>query len=707
MLILDYMRKTVLTTFGMACLVSLAMSPAAMAQPAQRGIHSSATNQKVFRVTAATKQLTITERFSRVIELQNKITRVDGFDPEVIEVTALSPFQLRVQAKTPGVTTVVLADEFEQRYSIEVFIEGDARHLQASIDRLFPGSAVKAIRLKRGVVLRGWVSDPNHITEIVDIAGRFYPPADVLNQMKLGGVNQVQLSVKVMEVQRSRIRQLGFNWLWLGQNGYASSTPGSLTPLGTLALPFGGPASATAASFADPTLSFGVASANSVFQGFLEALKTEGLLKIKAEPRVTTTSGRPATLLAGGEFPILVPQGVGTVAVEWREFGVRLEAVPIVLGGGNLRLEIAPEVSDRDFSNAVQIQGFTVPGLTTRRVNTQVEMKFGQTLIIGGLITSRYTAETRKVPLLGELPWIGSAFRRMRYDENETELLIMVTPELVAPFNSDQVPQGGPGETTGIPTDRELYWKGMIEVPRYGNQGLYGSGSRNGCGNGGPGCGTLSAPKGQLVSPYSHQAITPLVPLESTAAPMPPLQGGPFGSVSPVVPGEQVPSIISPFPGSSVPPAGGSSVPPVFTPQPAGRSPFTPPIAPPAPGGAEGLIPPGSSSNNSQTRQPFPSRSDSVTQRYPVRPGLYSRRRGASAPVVRTQYRRPVTGTEPGSRQRERYSPNQQQRRGGTPLYSTELQRRTTARQPDVVPRYNAVSPQEKNYYQPERSIYR
>ena len=358
---------------------------------------------------------------------------------------------------------------------MKFFVEGDVRHLQAYISRLFPESSVKAVKVGEGVVLRGWVSDPHHITEIIEIAEQFFPK--VINQMKVGGVNQVQLRVKVMEVQRSRIRQLGFNWNLLGDNHYVASTPGSLAPINSIQLPFGGPPTVEtlSSSLASSTLNFGITSASTIFQGFLEALKQEGLLKIKADTALTTTSGRPANLLSGGEFPILVPQSLGTVAIEWREFGVRLEFVPIVLGGGNLRLEVAPEISERDFSNAVQVNGFTVPGLTTRRVNTQVEMKFGQTLIIGGLISTRYTAETDKVPLLGELPWVGAGFRRVRYDENETELLIMVTPEYVAPLDSNQL-MGGPGSMTDIPTDKELYGQGLIEVPITGDNYYHGGG---------------------------------------------------------------------------------------------------------------------------------------------------------------------------------------------------------------------------------------
>jgi pilus assembly protein CpaC len=163
-----------------------------------------------------------------------------------------------------------------------------------------------------------------------------------------------------------------------------------------------------------------------------------------------------------------VPQSLGTVTIQFREFGVRLECCPIVLGGGRLKMQVAPEVSERDFTSAVSLTGTTVPGLTTRRVNSEVEMRFGQTLVIAGLISNRVVAEVRKTPFLGELPWVGALFSRKRFDESETELLVLVTPEPVSPLDECQVGEDGPGRQTVSPTDREFFGQGLLEVPRYG-----------------------------------------------------------------------------------------------------------------------------------------------------------------------------------------------------------------------------------------------
>ncbi len=478
-------------------------------------------NEAVSRINAPKTRLQMVERSARILQLNSRIKLVDGFDPEVLEVTSINDeYKVRVRALKSGVTTMTIVDDKDVSFTIEYYVVGDVRHLQVTIDRLFPNSSVKAVKVAESVVLKGWVTQPEHITNIVEIAEQFF--GTVLNHMRVGGGQQVMLKVKVMEVQRSKIRRLGINFYYLNQNAFISNTVGQLSTVATTTLPFGGPPglAATPALLADSNFIGGITNDSNIFQSYVQALKEESLLKILAEPTLVATNGRPANLLSGGEFPILVPQSLGVIGIEWREFGVRLEAVPILLGHGRLRLELQPEVSERDFSNAVQVQGLTVPGLTTRRVNTQVEMRFGETFVLAGLIASRETAETSKVPVLGDLPWIGAAFRRVRYDNSETELVIMVTPELVAPVPASDIPPGGPGQFTDSPTGRELYIDGMIEIPKYGDRcnSCYESGHVNGV----PVQGTDS----QIITPYENQPtlVTPdAVSPEAKDAPSLPL----------------------------------------------------------------------------------------------------------------------------------------------------------------------------------------
>ena len=470
----------------------------------------------------------VVERLSKVVELKDRIKRVDGFDPNVIAVKALSPNRIRIQAQVQGVTTLVLTDEFGTTYIIEVFVKGDTRHLQAIIDNRFPDSSVEAFKLQDSVALTGWVTQPEHITQIVEIAEQFYP--QVLNQMNVGGVQQVKLKVKIMEVQRSKLRRMGVNFLSNNfDSAFISSTPGQLNTLDSFGLtPNNVTASFTASSLAAASMAFGYVTDAGALSLFLDALKEEEMLKILAEPILVTTNGRPAMMLSGGEFPILVPQSLGTVSIEWRDFGVRMETVPIILGDGRVRLEVMPEVSERDFANSVTLNGSTVPALTTRRVNTQVEMRFGQTLMLAGLLSSRQTAQTQKIPLLGELPWAGSLFRRVSYDDVETELVILVTPELVAPLEAGQVPSGGPGSYTTYPTDRELFFSGLIEVPKYGDE------CESCMGTGPCGMNCMSGRRGQVFQLPVQKQVTPLPAAEAGASTPSVLPGqSPPGSAAP------------------------------------------------------------------------------------------------------------------------------------------------------------------------------
>ena len=441
--------------------------PPSTAAPAVQKVEKRESESAV-HVIASESKLSLIQLETKILEFSTRIDVVDAFNPEVLNVTAVSPTQIRLRAETTGVTEMTVTDENGAKYHIEVFVEGDVRELKAYLNRLFPGSAVDVISLRDSVVLRGWVTEPSAIPQIIAIAKQMYPT--VHNQMSVGGVNVVQLHVKIIEVQRSKLKQLGFNFVASGQQYAVAQTVGGLAPLSAMSVPFGGPPvpSVTASSLATLPLQFAVTGTTDRFQGFIDALTTEALAKTLAEPTLVTTSGRPASLLSGGEFPILIPSGLGTVSVQFKQFGVQMEAIPTVLGNGRLRLDVAPEVSERDFSSAVNISGYVVPGVNTRRVNTQVEMNFGETVMIGGLISQRRVVSSGKIPILGELPILGAFFSRKSSEIGETELLIMVTPELAAPMRRDQVPLNAPGWMQDEATSKELFLDGMLEVPSYG-----------------------------------------------------------------------------------------------------------------------------------------------------------------------------------------------------------------------------------------------
>jgi pilus assembly protein CpaC len=424
-------------------------------------------NSLIFRVTAKNVQLTLTEKESRLLELPNRIKTVDGFDPQIVKITTVDNFhQVRLLAAQPGFTSIILVDEQGQSYTIDVLVNGDVKQFQALVRQAAPGSSVQAIKVKDAVLLLGWVDQAGQATKIVELAEMHF--TKVLNYLQVSGVQTIMLRVRMMEAQRSKIRALGFNFLEQPKNGFVTSLPGSLVSLASGSSSgsgFLGPALATANPSAI-TGAFGVFSNSNSFTGFIEALRQENLLTILAEPNLVTTNGRPANFLDGGQFPVPIPQGLGTVSIQYKSFGVQLEFVPTILSSGRLRMSVSPEVSSKDLSNSITVQGINVPSLITRRVNTEVEMNFGETLVIAGLISNQVSSSTSKIPFLGELPWIGAAFRRVSHNETETELIVLVTPELVSPVDESQLPDG-PARGTVSPTDRELYLNGYVETPRY------------------------------------------------------------------------------------------------------------------------------------------------------------------------------------------------------------------------------------------------
>jgi len=422
----------------------------------------------VYRLQAGTNRVNIYEKFTTILEHEARIKSVLDFDAEVIKVDPVHghPDQITLYALATGVTTITIIDEFGQQTTAEVLVRGDVRHLESYLRRLYPNDAIQVEEIKGAVRLSGWVTKPQNINSIVAIAEQFYP--NVMNHMETGGVQQVSLKATIMEVDRSKLRRMGMNFGLIGQDFFLNSTPGPITPVTTLTSSAATGTQIAFSGFNNTSVSFGLINTNSIFQGFLDALKTEGLLKIHATPMLTTHNGQPAELLNGGEAPVIVPAGLGTTAIEFKPFGVIMNAVPHILGNGRLKLQIDASVVERDFANAVTVSGITVPSFTVRKVNTQVEMNFGETMVIGGLIQKRESASTAKLPFFGELPWIGTAFSKKSYEEAETELMILITPEYASPLSPEQIPPGGPGLFTDTVTDHELFFHNMIEVPKTG-----------------------------------------------------------------------------------------------------------------------------------------------------------------------------------------------------------------------------------------------
>ena len=419
----------------------------------------------------------MTVNTSRIITLSktlteaNKIPQAQVNNPEIIELTALSPEQVQVFAASAGVTQINLWDENDEVYTIDVIVYADAQELTMLLESEFPDAALKVKPVNDGVLISGYVDQPERISTIIEIAESYFPK--VLTNMRVGGVHQVLLHVKAMEVSRTKLRALGFDWAKLThQNLVASGVSGLLGTIqkGSISIDPGPPPIQTttfpmSAANSGSTFRFDIIDGTSAFFGVMEALRQDSLAKVLAEPTLVTVSGRPAFFQVGGEVPTLVPQGLGTTAVEYRRYGTQIDFVPIVLGNGRIRLEVRPRLSDIDAGRSINLDGRVIYAFTVKEVDTGVELQAGQTLAIAGLIQTRTESQRRGLPWVSEVPYIGALFRRVEERSNEIESLILVTPELVDAMDAHEVPQCGPGMQTTSPNDWELFMREYIEVP--------------------------------------------------------------------------------------------------------------------------------------------------------------------------------------------------------------------------------------------------
>jgi pilus assembly protein CpaC len=412
-------------------------------------------------ITQPTERLELTVNSSRILTLDKRIPRIVVNNPELVSATPISANQVQLAARKPGVTQINLWDEDDQVYTVDVLIYGDVRELEHALKRLFPESSVKVVRLTNSLVLEGFVERPEAVGPILRLAEDYAPK--VVNNITVGGVQQVLLKVKVMEVSRTKLRTLGVDWAHVTGKGTAVSS--SIAGLISSADSTGVTTTATAGG---QTFGFAVFDGSDTFFSFLEALQRNNLAKILADPTITAVSGRPAHFNVGGELPIIIPSGIGQTTVEYKKFGTQVDFVPIVLGNGNIRLEVRPRVSELDDTRSVNVGSFSVPALRVREVDTGVELKAGQTLALAGLVQTRIEAQERGLPFVSDLPFVGSAFRKVTEEVNEIELLILVTPEFVDGMEPHEVPMCGPGMETVSPSNCQLYFGGHLEVPACG-----------------------------------------------------------------------------------------------------------------------------------------------------------------------------------------------------------------------------------------------
>jgi pilus assembly protein CpaC len=394
-----------------------------------------------------TQSLHIQVGRSVVINVQSRMKRILVSNQNVLETVTVNPTQLAVSAKAPGSSSLVIWDESGHARILDVYADVDVSGLRDALAQAFPNDQIQVEADQGRVVLAGKVSSKAVSDEAVKLAGTY--GNNVVNSMVVAAPprsKQVMLKVRFAEVNRAKLSQFGFNIFSTG----AANTIGTVTTqqFGN----FGqqqindvtGPSGRfqTQETIGD-VLNLFVFRPDIHLGTVIRALQQKNVLEILAEPNLMARSGEPAKFLAGGEFPFPVVQSAGAnaagtaITIQFRPFGVRLEFTGTITEENVVRLKIAPEVSALDFSNALQVSGFTVPAISTRRAETEVELRDGQSFGIAGLLDQRTTSQMERIPGIGDIPILGQLFRSKQTNKSATELLVLVTPTIVDPLSGN------------------------------------------------------------------------------------------------------------------------------------------------------------------------------------------------------------------------------------------------------------------------------
>ncbi len=419
----------------------------------------------------STQRITVSRNGTAVINLNRNVDSVDIADKSVADVYLTSPTRIVLTGKAFGTTQLLLHSGTEQRV-FHVDCELDLSLLRSFIRSVSPSAKVDVRSVNGIIFLNGMVPDSEIADQITQMAS-LVQRGEVRANLTVAGVQQTLLRVVVAEVNKIATRQLGVNWALgaskLSRDFFFAQNVANLNPtvFGSNGLPnvLNGQLLYSVAPVANgpaTNITFGFPRAE--LQTFVNALRENGLARTLAEPNLVAISGQTATFLAGGEVPIPVAQAgasAGAITVEYREFGVRLGFTPTVLGGQLIRLHVMTEVSDAIPTDTVA-GGFPLFTFNTRRVESTIECGNGQTFAIAGLLNDVMRANASKIPALGDLPVLGTLFSNTSYERDTTELVVLVTPQLVEPLDPQQVPPP-PGSLMTEPNDWQLYYNQKLE----------------------------------------------------------------------------------------------------------------------------------------------------------------------------------------------------------------------------------------------------
>jgi len=410
------------------------------------GVYSAASNGQTTTNRDTIRLLSIAIGKSAVVDTERPVKRISVGLGDYAEATAVSPTEVLVNGKSVGETSLILWDVTGARQFIHVTITADTAvaddHLEAVRRELhteLPDEDLKVSTGNGNIFLRGTVKDLNSSERAVAIASTAGKVVNLLYVLVPSGDPQILLKVRFASVDRSLEKQLGINVFTTGFGNVAGSV--STGQFGS-----------TSVSSTNTGASVGQSSASSNIVGFLpglnvgasiDAMESKGLVQVLSQPNLLAANGKKASFLAGGEYPYPVVQGTASgsaaVTIMFKEYGVRLDFIPTITPRGTVHLQLFSEVSSLDFTNAVEVSGFDVPAIDTRNVKTEVELGDGQSFAVGGLLDKRDTETFQKIPFLGDIPVLGKFFQSISKTKTDTELIVIVTPEIVAP-----IPAGTP-----------------------------------------------------------------------------------------------------------------------------------------------------------------------------------------------------------------------------------------------------------------------
>ena len=409
-------------------------------------------------VTAAAPAAAETQPVRRTISLEQSKGRMIRFDvaiktvfianPEIADVQVKSPMVLYVTAKKPGETSLIAVDENDHVLAdIGITVNHNLSRLKRTLDAVMPGNRIQVRSVDGAVLLVGEVENPVDAAQAAEIALRFVEKKEeIVNAIAVKGPNIVNLRVRVVEMQREVVRQIGINWDMAFKQGlFAFGLATGAAPLIPVAASALGIPGQQPGQFFNTRRQLGNGTVNNAYGRYstgnfdltalVDLLEGDGFVKTLAQPNLSTMSGKTAHFLAGGEFPIPVAQRDGVITIEFKRFGVSLTFTPVILTGKRIAMRVAPEVSQLSNNGSINIQnGLQIPALTTRRADTMIEVASGQSFAIGGLLQNNVTRDINKVPWLSDVPILGKLFTSENFLRNETELVIIVTPYIVGPI---------------------------------------------------------------------------------------------------------------------------------------------------------------------------------------------------------------------------------------------------------------------------------